>query len=150
MPVKIHAITNYMKQSGPWESDSRSSSQEVSRFPWNWGGHYRVLSCRPLDTVCTLVPYNFKIRFNIISHLPLGLPSCLFLVCFPTTVWIVHRRFEHWHGCSALSLPTAPHSITFRSLGVTMDLILLAQWLRLVKLAGPVRHVIRCVSSGSG
>jgi hypothetical protein len=62
-----------MEQSHPWEANSHSASQEVSRFSRNPKVHYRVQKCLPLDpilgyliSVNILTPYFFKIHFNII------------------------------------------------------------------------------------
>jgi hypothetical protein len=80
-----------MQPNSSWKSNSCSASQEILIILWNSKVHYRVHNSLPIpvlilsqmNAVHTLILF-FKIHFNVILHLGLGLPSGLFPLGFPT------------------------------------------------------------------
>jgi hypothetical protein len=78
-----------------WKAASCAATQELPNILWNPKVHYRVhksppLVCvlRKINLVQTTSSYLSKIRFNIVRHLRLGLPSGLFLVAFPPISYV--------------------------------------------------------------
>ena len=114
---KIHLRTDwltYSMEQSPWEANSFSASQGITRILWNLTVHYHIHKCPPtvpimsqLDPVYSPTSHFLKIYLNIILHLRLGLPSGLFPLVFPTKIYI----------CLS-ALPYAPHvsSISFFSI----------------------------------
>jgi len=82
-----------MEQSSSWESNGPSASQEIPRIFWNRNVHNRIQKILPLVRVLSHInpahaisSHLFKIYFNIILHLPPGLPSSIFSSVFPSKI----------------------------------------------------------------
>jgi hypothetical protein len=84
-------LINFMEQSPCWKAISSSATQEISHVLWNLKVHYYFRKSPPLPTVswmnpdCTLIPYFFKILFNI--SLP-SRPRSAELSC-PFRFWLI-------------------------------------------------------------
>ena len=88
--VPNYLLTYFMEQSPSWESNRFSASQEIPRILWNPKVRYRIHKCPPpvpilsqLHPVYALTSHCLTIRFNIIPHLLISLPSGLFPSSFP-------------------------------------------------------------------
>jgi len=87
---KIILLTNSVQQSQSWEANSSSTSRQIPRILWNPEVRYRIHnSSEPVPSLGQANPVYaspsqfFKICFNSILHLRLGLPSGLLPSDFP-------------------------------------------------------------------
>jgi hypothetical protein len=82
-----------MELSPSSEAANYATTQELPSILWNPKVHYRVRKSpllvpivSQIDPVHTILSYLFKIHFNIVPHLRLGLPSGLLPSGFPANV----------------------------------------------------------------
>jgi hypothetical protein len=82
-----------MELSASWDANSCSATQEFPNILWNPKVHYRVYKSPPMapvssqiNTVHIAPSFLFKIRFNIIHPLSLGLLSGLLSCGLPSKI----------------------------------------------------------------